>query len=592
MKPRGTVLVLVLVVIVLLALAAITFSKLMLAENKGALYSVRQRQVRHLAESGVEFLRVTLMKDPQTLYELGGLYDNEDLFCGYVVTDGTIAMSGSQTGLESGSRGTVDYRDLGRFSVVAPGLSDDGSLYGESIRYGLEDESAKINLRWLAQLETQMPGYGRDLLLRLPGMTGEIADSLLDWLDEDSDPRENGAEDEYYGSLDPPCYTKNGIPDSLDELLLVKGITPTLLYGIDWNRNGVLDRGEPDESTLDNDGGSDGSLNLGLIAYLTLDSRESNINPTTGEPKIDINMSDTSGLAEALAEVLDDQELIDFIVAYREENEKVKTLLDLVDGRVGEGEAAKTSPIVSTDFDTMNSVLPLLYDALTLGEEPVVGRININQAPRGVLQLLITTQEDADAANTANSAQSASRSETTGNANGSGDDGDASEGNAGGESEGEGNEGIPDGVSADSLGGTMGGGTMGGGTGTLSDIPTEEIIEGILAERTLDPALMDDTPEMRYPFWPYTHGIIDDFETMKKLEPYFCTQGSVFKAQVIGRFDEQSPTARLEVWLDATDPRKPAKVLRIRELTDLGGGFPGELLGVEPLQNARSAGLR
>ena len=34
-------------------------------------------------------------------------------------------------------------------------------------------------------------------------MTEEIADAILDWLDEDEEPREYGAESDYYSSLSP-----------------------------------------------------------------------------------------------------------------------------------------------------------------------------------------------------------------------------------------------------------------------------------------------------------------------------------------------------------------------------------------------------
>ncbi len=557
MRRNGTVLVLVLIVIVILTLAALTFSKLMFAENKGAVYSLRQRQVRLIAESGIESLRITLMKEPETLDELGGLYDNEELFRGYLVTDGTVSMTGASAGITSGNRSVTDPRDVGRFSVIAPGLADDGTLCGDAIRYGLTDESTKLNLRWLIQAETQIPGIGRQLLTRLPGVTEETADALLDWLDEDSDPREYGAEDDYYATLDPPYYAKNGIPDSLDELLLVKGITPALLYGIDWNRNGLLDLGEPDESTLEEYGAENGALNLGLLAYLTLDSRESNIDPATGEAKVNINMSDTAGLKEALAEVLEDEELIDYIVAYREENEKVNSLLDLVGGSVGEGDNVKESPLDPEDFEMLGATLPLLYDALSLSDQPVVGRININQAPRNVLMLFVSTEEQLQELQAATGIDSQAAQDS---ANGNGAD-------------------------------TTDTGTT-GATGGLTAEETLQIIEDILAERISDPSLANDAPEMRYPFWPYTHGIVTDFEKMKQLEPYFCTQGAVFKAQVVSRFDEQSPSARLEVWLDATDPLKPATVLRVRELTDLGPGFPGSLLGIPGESDTRTTGNR
>ena len=180
-SPHGTVLVLILVVSVLLTLAVFTFSQLMLSERKGAVYGSRQKQARLLAESGVEWLRLFLSRDQLAIEQRGDLYDNPD-FCGHWITDGN--PYGAET------RSTPDPRDVGRFTILAPRLSDDGSLIGESVRYGLEDESAKINLHWVMQIEKEYPGMGRIILTRLPGIDDVLADTLLDYMDEDDDPRE------------------------------------------------------------------------------------------------------------------------------------------------------------------------------------------------------------------------------------------------------------------------------------------------------------------------------------------------------------------------------------------------------------------
>ena len=58
-----------------------------------------------------------------------------------------------------------------------------------------------------------------------------IVDSILDWRDGDDLHRINGAEDDYYQSLDKPYGAKNGDFDSIDELLLVRGVTPEIFFG-------------------------------------------------------------------------------------------------------------------------------------------------------------------------------------------------------------------------------------------------------------------------------------------------------------------------------------------------------------------------
>jgi general secretion pathway protein K len=67
----------------------------------------------------------------------------------------------------------------------------------------------------------------------------ELLDTLSDWLDPDENERENGAEQGYYASLDPPYAPANGPMLFREELLLVKGWTRQLLYG-DKEHSGIL----------------------------------------------------------------------------------------------------------------------------------------------------------------------------------------------------------------------------------------------------------------------------------------------------------------------------------------------------------------
>jgi general secretion pathway protein K len=67
------------------------------------------------------------------------------------------------------------------------------------------------------------------------GLEGEakdtVVDSILDWRDPDDFHRVNGAETDYYQSLKEPYNCKNGNFDSVEELLLVRGVTSDLFYG-------------------------------------------------------------------------------------------------------------------------------------------------------------------------------------------------------------------------------------------------------------------------------------------------------------------------------------------------------------------------
>src|SRR5262249_22680791 len=138
------------------------------------------------------------------------------------------------------------------------------------------------------------------------GMTDEIANSILNWLDPSGTIRSPGADASYYSGLNPPYRPRNGPLDSLEELLLVKGVTPELLFGNDRNRNGVVD---PDE-----DDGT-GQANQGWSAYLTVYSREMNID-NDGNPRIFINDQDLATLYDKLNQAVG-QQLADYIIAYR-----------------------------------------------------------------------------------------------------------------------------------------------------------------------------------------------------------------------------------------------------------------------------------
>jgi len=67
------------------------------------------------------------------------------------------------------------------------------------------------------------------------GLEGEardvVVDSILDWRTPGELHRLNGAKSDYYRSLKEPYDCKNGNFDSIEELLLVRGVTPELFYG-------------------------------------------------------------------------------------------------------------------------------------------------------------------------------------------------------------------------------------------------------------------------------------------------------------------------------------------------------------------------
>ena len=224
----------------------------------------------------------------------GGGYDNPQRFRDVLVVDDDLP------------------RDRGRFTINAPRIRDRASA---DVRFGLEDESTRINLRTILKADQAGEGSARKMLMALPGMNDSIADAILDWIDEDSTPRQVGAEMSYYSSLTPGYAPRNGPPATIEELLLVRGVTPQLLFGLDAARMASSDAAAQDNALQGVDN-SDGSMDHGWAAYLTLYSMESNLRQD-GTPKINLNAADLKKLYDEIERALG-AEWATFIVAYRQ----------------------------------------------------------------------------------------------------------------------------------------------------------------------------------------------------------------------------------------------------------------------------------
>lgn len=133
-----------------------------------------------------------------------------------------------------------------------------GEFGGGSYTVNIQDESGKVNLNTVSEEQLHE-------LVQATGIADPdaniITDSILDWIDRDESPRANGAEDDYYQTLNPPYSAKNGSVDTTEELLLVQGVTPEYFFGIP-------------EKTID------GSIiyKYGLSRYLTVYSNRNQIN--------------------------------------------------------------------------------------------------------------------------------------------------------------------------------------------------------------------------------------------------------------------------------------------------------------------------
>jgi type II secretory pathway component PulK len=282
-QPReGYVIFAVLIVVVVLSLVAYRFADSMIGEYRAGVRAVEQAQAKSAAVSGLHYA-AAILSDRETFYgDLdGNPFDNAGIFERFEVTEA--------------GKGEGQPR-AAKFSIRAV-VPDASGSYEQ--RFGVVDEGGKLNINSLIALDST----GEQLyaaLMKLPNMTEDVANAIVDWVDTDDTERASGAESSYYQSLPNPYKTKNGPLNSLDELLLVKGVTPELLYGGDRNRNGEVDEGEADDTR-------------GWSDYLTVYGREINVD-MSGTVRIYLNGDDLDTLFKQLQQAVGD-ELAAYILA-------------------------------------------------------------------------------------------------------------------------------------------------------------------------------------------------------------------------------------------------------------------------------------
>lgn len=122
------------------------------------------------------------------------------------------------------------------------------------LQLNVVDLSGRLPINSLVQSDAGNPNNTQDdfrLMLKQLLLSGAFAieeeteaqgivDALVDWIDEDDQETDYGAETSYYRSLEIPYSCRNGPVEHIEELLLVKGITPVLLFGSETG-SGLVD---------------------------------------------------------------------------------------------------------------------------------------------------------------------------------------------------------------------------------------------------------------------------------------------------------------------------------------------------------------
>ncbi len=544
---RGVMLLVVSLVIAALTLSGAALLLLMKTEREATETRGLDSLVKGAERSAVVFLIGAVEASPEERDKFGGLYDNPNYFCAAPLL--TIDEGGEESS---------------RFTVVSPELTDSKI---EGIRYGLVDESAKLNLEAALAWENETPGAGKAALMKLPGMTSTAADSILDWIDPDERARTDGAEAAWYAGKKLPYSPRNAVPVFLEEILLARGVARSQLYGSDENFTYNVDKIQAkEEQTLGGSLTSVGGLapqsdapteSIPWKECLTVFSAEKDVDPT-GEPRVDLNGDSLQFLYQELQPRVGD-DLAKFVVLYRQYGPQanpstdatsdarnartrarrtsgytsgatrpaattnvaadgtaltqgalgdvrlnfetaataaLKTPLDIAGARVVVGNVVYDSPIRdSTDVQNIETLFKFLDYCSTSASTTIVGRVNINAAPRVVLSA------------------------------------------------------IPD--------------------LRMSDAQT-------IIDRRPDPA-KTLPKDYRHAAWLYAKGIVD-LPTMRRLYDKTTARGDVYRGQIIGFLDGSDETGRAEVVVDGTTI--PPRQVFYKDLTTLGKGFsPAVLLG-------------
>ena len=195
---------------------------------------------------------------------------------------------------------------------------------------GITNEGGKVDINTTSELIL------RNLLLNLGLNLDEvdiIVDSVMDWKDSDNLHRLHGVEDAYYLSLPNPYKAKNANFETLEELLLVKGMTPEILYGAEGKK--------------------------GIIDFLTVNSGMTNININAAPKEVLLAIPGiTSELADAIITIREAQEIKDIQGILGSNYSMASTYIDLAGTNAFTIESAGYKGTEKTGYTIRATVIP------------------------------------------------------------------------------------------------------------------------------------------------------------------------------------------------------------------------------------------
>jgi DNA uptake protein ComE-like DNA-binding protein len=236
--------------------------------------------------------------------------------------------------------------------------------------FGLTGESGKVNIN----------NTDFDALSNMPGMEYTAASSIMDWRDEDNRLERDGAESDYYLQLPEPYFCKNEPFETVEELLMVRGVTREMLYGDGTapplGENTGIQVKSLTSLTLDS------TLQRGMFDLFTVKSAEPNT-AADGKQRINVNV-DRSQRPRMRQQLLERLKL-------RLSQARATAIVN----KVGDNRMQDMFVMYYRCGLTPDELDTIADDIGTSTDQTLRGRININTAPREVL-LSIPTLDESD----------------------------------------------------------------------------------------------------------------------------------------------------------------------------------------------------
>ncbi|QDT05522.1 hypothetical protein K227x_39220 [Rubripirellula lacrimiformis] len=541
-KPRkGMALLVVMVIVTLVALAAYGFNQQMTDSYRTSRLQMERAQARLTVMSAIEALQVSLEQPRGT--RLNWHRDQPQSF---------VAVP-----LQQDAGTTEDSEPQWMFSVLSPSdasVADMQTEAAQNWRFGLTNESAKINLMVLDQWELAFPGQARKALMNLPAMDLAMAQALM----------------KAYGITETQTAGAVSLSDRLGSFASDSGAASDVAApggasdaagwtrkwamgwtGGDWDHNYRLDSLEQglmgEQSSLQDGIAIDALTDSAPLAwrdYLTFDSGQKN-ESLAGRPRVFLNATDLQRLHQDLLAIWP-ADWANFVIAVRQfgipaqrssrggsrqvsaaewtpdfsipASTRIESPLELVNATVAISTANEEpfsvrSPF-SADFgDPSNYIRGLVDDVTVHPSGVIVGQVDVMEAPRPVLL------------------------------------------------------GIP---------------TM-----------TAEIVDQIIERRSTQIGSISTTgtnASRNTIAWLLVENVVD-LPTFIKLQPWITVGGDCYHAQIVAFRDPFTPTFRCTATLDGSAPQ--ATVRNFRQWDAWGKGFAidelrGEASPSQPLDHAGS----